>query len=393
MVVAPHRDALEGWQRQGPDEHDSGYVLVDLRRSDGARVVMQVSPPTGAPSLARAPQGDVSYRTCTGVTAAEAVALVRAFAERLSSGAMRLDRAPPSASRPASTHTSTDLAAHTFALQASGFTVLPSLVERDQLGALADIADRALAETNRQLELGATIPEGVFDRAFQVGARGLYLWGDACLRVLESDAMRELSQAVIGRHKLIDVVLFVSHPSAGDDEAGSEGWHRDVEPVTEGPYHTRYLWFMLPIDDFVADNGSTWVVPGSHRLAVPEIPAPASGMHRYPSRVQMLLDAGDALVLDPATLHSRGHNTTDRSRRMLNFMVCHEETPLIWQWDFVGRSVRAKATPRVRELLGGALSAEERAAFAAKATPLTHLQRGHAIRTPAWPALPSDWEE
>jgi ectoine hydroxylase-related dioxygenase (phytanoyl-CoA dioxygenase family) len=389
------------WRVTGIERED-GVIVLETSTPEGTRHLQLTA--AGASAAAYRVVGDVavSYRPTAAPASREFLATLdrvlpraeRLFSRLVHVGAVAATARPTVVSEPVPP-TQPDLSNHVFALQASGFTVLRSLVDRDRVAALGDLADRAMAETRRQLDRGAVIPDSVFDRQFQLGTRGLYMWGDACMQLLESHTIEQLCEAVIGAHKLIDVVLFVSHPAAGNDARASEGWHRDVAPVIAEPYRAQYLWFIVPIDPFAADNGSTWVVPGSHRLADTSVPPPPqnpSGADRYPSRMQMILDAGDALVLDPAALHSRGHNGTSRPRRMLNVMVCRRDAPLQWLWDFAGQRVRDTASPRVRDLLGGSLPAEERASFAAGLEHVTHLQRNHALRTPAWPALPPDWQ-
>lgn len=77
---------------------------------------------------------------------------------------------------------------------------------------------------------------------------------------------------------------------------------------------------------------------------------------------------------------------------MLNFLVCHQDAAIAWQWDLVGQRIRDAATPRLRELLGGHLSVRERAEIAGR-EPTTSVERAHALRSHAWPALPDDWRE
>jgi hypothetical protein len=331
------------------------------------------------------------------VTPAEAFEITRAFAEELDAGAIDLTPAPRSRTSPAQPAprpqpaSQADLAAHRFALQSSGFTVVPSLLDPRHLDALRDTAERALAETQRQVELGARIPEEAIEHEIHPVARGVYLWGDPVLRLAEHEAVRVLCEEMIGPHKLIDVILFVCLPSPHMTDDEVEGWHRDIEFEPDAP-RPRYLWFMFPLDDFRSDNGATWVVPGSHRVPEPRTPRPERGLHRFPSRVQMFLKAGDALVLDPTTLHSRGRNISDRPRRMLNMMICHEAVPVHWQWDRAGKKIRETASERVRTLLGGKLSDEERAAFVKNNPPTTRIQRHVTTQSPAWPALPADWK-
>ncbi len=396
------------WRRGAALVDRQGSVVIDLHRADGASVSVVVSRNADGPSIARVPGARVSYSRYAGVSSGEAALVAKRFAQSLATNEGKIEElfaaAQPVAGPPPTTDTSgvasptsprtavparVPLSAHTFALRASGFTLLPDFVSREEIPELGAAADRALAATRRKLDEGAKVPAVVFDRDFYFGARSIYLWGDAPLRLLENETMRELTQAVIGPHKLLEMLLFDSAPAPEVDWLETEGWHRDVEPV---PGATRYLWFMLPLDGYRADNGSTWVVPGSHHLPAEEITAPSEGPHRFMSRVQILLQAGDALVLDPTVLHSRGHNTTKLPRRMLNVMLCHETTPIQNNdhWTHAGRKLRESASPRVREMLGASPSPEARAALASGT--MTAIERVYGGRTPAWPALPDDWE-
>lgn len=287
------------------------------------------------------------------------------------------------------------LAAHTFALNASGFTVLPNIVGPEALREIADAADRAMQATRRRVAEGGQIPKDLFEHDYYFGARHLHLWSDNALRFLEHPQVRDLSEAVIGPHKLFEMVLLTSLPAPHVDWLGTEGWHRDVEPIVGTPYRTHYLWFMLLIDDYREDNGATWVVPGSHRLDSSELTAPPGGPGRFPSRVQALAKAGDVLVIDPSTLHSRGHNRSAHPRRMLNVMLCHQSTRLLENhWEHAGRKVRAGASPAIREMLGGPPpGADESAAPAQSDVPIVEAQLYYGRRSPAWPALPDDWQE
>lgn len=390
------QSALAGWRCRRTDDGTRDNMLFELVSHGGGRVDIEVSPAGAGPAFCQTRAGGVSYRRFAGVTAAEAMAVTKAFAEELEAGGIDRSPAARSSVRPSRwaprpvPESEADLAAHRFALASSGFTVLPSLLDAAHLDELRDAAARALAETQRQVEMGEPIPEDAIEHEIHPVARGIYLWGDAVLRLVENEAVRRLCDAIIGPHKLIDVSLFVCLPSPEMTDVQVEGWHRDI--AYDPDERRRYLWFILPLDDFGLDNGSTLLVAGSHRIPDPESERPDPGLHRFPSRVKMLLKAGDALALDPMTYHSRGRNITEHPRRMLNIMICHEDVPVHWQWDHAGQRIRDNASERIRTLLGGQLSAEERAAFARANPPATRLARNVMAHSGAWPALPPDWQ-
>jgi len=108
------------------------------------------------------------------------------------------------------------------------------------------------------------------------------------------------------------------------------GWHRDhSSALIPDSVHHQYLWFFFLLDDFTAETGGTWLVPGSHRMRANE------KLHwdenfdptadHYPSKVQVTASAGDLVIVDPNTLHSSGVNHTDRPRRTLNVRIAHRQ--------------------------------------------------------------------
>lgn len=90
-------------------------------------------------------------------------------------------------------------------------------------------------------------------------------------------------------------------------------WHRDLpyqHYVSSSPLAVNAL---LCVDDFTLDNGSTFVLPASHKTV------------NYPSdayigrnALQVEAKAGQYILLDCMLFHSGGFNRTDKERRAVN---------------------------------------------------------------------------
>ena len=90
-------------------------------------------------------------------------------------------------------------------------------------------------------------------------------------------------------------------------------WHRDLPYqhfVSSTPLAINALFC---IDHFTLDNGSTFVLPGSHKVS-----AFPSDKYRERNAVQVEAKAGQYILLDCMLFHSGGFNTTQTQRRAVN---------------------------------------------------------------------------
>lgn len=91
--------------------------------------------------------------------------------------------------------------------------------------------------------------------------------------------------------------------------------HRDIRSYSgELPLLLNTL-FML--DNFTAQNGSTYLMPGSHRLAE----KPSEEVFEK-AKVQAIANAGSLLVFDSNLWHRGGDNSSEHSRRSVTPMFC-----------------------------------------------------------------------
>lgn len=358
------------WTEEVVRVDPTGNVYVRLSRK-GHSVLLQLSPRDTQPRvLSRTRMGDVSYTEVSGMREQEAVAVARAYAVRLGEGRspvgrtfphLTVARASGSSAPPAPAEGraltpdggAVEPEIHTFSLLGSGYTAVRGAFSSDEVAALCADVERALEAMRPVVKAGRELAYTFYDRDTYLGTRCMYCWGDACLQLLDNDLIQRVCDAVIGPHKLFDMTSHSALPAKQFDRERLEAWHRDIDVFDDSPPHVRYLWFFLYLDDFTADNGATWIVPGSQRIPNDRLPDEALGAERFPTRVQLLGQAGDLVVINPSALHTVGHNTTDRSRRMINISICHADVrPLLDHWAIAGPAIQPRANERLRRMLG-----------------------------------------
>ena len=117
-------------------------------------------------------------------------------------------------------------------------------------------------------------------------------------------------------------------------------------PRPSFPISANSMWFL---DDFTRDNGATWVVPGSHQRLIEQ---PQSGVE-YEDAVQVEGAKGSVMIMNGAIWHRSGTNTTERDRvALLGFFCRSFLKPQQDHLSIVDQSVVARATPKLRQLLG-----------------------------------------
>jgi hypothetical protein len=245
---------------------------------------------------------------------------------------------------------------HLRELDELGYTLVRRQLDPAILPALRDIAQRAsddyIAAWRGGLEL-ATVrivdtPDKTrkFDR--DPNAKAAYLWGDEALGLLDHDTVHELAEGAMGACVLHDVIA----NTLRTEPDRPWGFHRDHgHGFTATRKHT-YLWFFFILDGFTADNGSTWVVPGTHAYGPgepePEVEMGPDSADPYADRRrQMLGDPGDLMIINPGLLHSGGANRTPHPRRTLNVRVTRPDGDIyIDHWHIAGSERRAKMSTR-----------------------------------------------
>lgn len=122
--------------------------------------------------------------------------------------------------------------------------------------------------------------------------------------------MTVLSKLIAGKFILNQQNCIVNPPN----ENYSQGaWHRDLpyqHYVSNSPLAINALFC---VDDFTLDNGSTFVLPASHK----SINCP-SNTYITANSLQIEAKAGQFILLDCMLFHSGGFNRTSIERRAIN---------------------------------------------------------------------------
>ncbi len=203
-------------------------------------------------------------------------------------------------------------------------------------------SDTALAEAAEHIQnLGFAVVDSGYSlsetqhiaKAFdQAKASYLRLYGEASLKAInEQHTLRALlthgGDVFIGLALNDKVLSLVTHLLTGKfilnqqngiinpaQETYNQGaWHRDLPYqhfVSSKPLAINALFC---IDDFTADNGATYVLPASHKMA-----ALPSERYIQKNAVQIKATAGQFIVLDAMLFHAGGRNQTHADRRAVN---------------------------------------------------------------------------
>lgn len=240
-----------------------------------------------------------------------------------------------------------DIRAHAAAVIERGYTIIPAQVDGEQIAALGAAADRALDKVSRLMASGVQ-PAHTQINAHVRSARCFYTWDASCRRLLGHPTVHALGQAVLKQPRLWEMTVLEALPMPQDAELGPFGWHRDFSAVAEDGLQQAYLWVFTCLTDVTADNGATWVVPGSHRNPALRPPSADGG----DEAVQLTARAGDIVAINPAMLHRVGENRTAAGRRLALVGLCHSDRrPLLNHWSIAGAELRRALPEPVQALL------------------------------------------
>ena len=184
-------------------------------------------------------------------------------------------------------------------------------------------------------------------------ARCFYTWDASSLRLLGHPTVHALGKAVLKQPRLWEMTVLEALPMPKDAELGPFDWHRDFSAAPADGLQQAYLWVFTCLTDVTADNGATWVVPGSHRNPALWPPSAGEGARAAPAEaVQLIARAGDMVAINPAMLHRVGENRTAAGRRLALVGLCHgDRAPLLNHWSIAGAELRRSLPEPVQALL------------------------------------------
>lgn len=245
---------------------------------------------------------------------------------------------------------------HAYSVISSGYTLLPNQIGESDMRALRESVVQALDAIEKARGQGRNDP--IFNYP---STQCMYCWGDACLDLLEHEAIHDLTAELMREYRLWGYNMLARAPRSDGNPPNplsledGVGLHQDFSIPFHGSPRPFYLWHFVCLDDVTPENGATWVVPGSHRAT--DLSLPKHGEHRTfsgGSAQQICAKAGDIITLNPCCYHTPGPNYSKIWRRYLAVQLCYISLPPLHDhWTIAGRSIQQKVSDRTRKLLRG----------------------------------------
>ena len=223
-----------------------------------------------------------------------------------------------------------------------GMCLFENALTFDELESLREAVDRQAAAERK---LGKLAPPGALGNNKQ-GLSNLVNKGRVFLDIVEREETDQLAGYLLGKHFLLSSLTGgVFHGPTTEPQP----LHRDQGqvPATADFPAACNLFYLL--DDFHPDNGSTCIVPGSHRWAAEDQINPPS----RDKEVQIEAPAGSIFCWDGRLWHGTGVNKTGEPRRHVTTYCC---LPWMRQQENWGvtwlQEVLDDASPKLRARLG-----------------------------------------
>jgi ectoine hydroxylase-related dioxygenase (phytanoyl-CoA dioxygenase family) len=241
-------------------------------------------------------------------------------------------------------------AQHAQAIRTVGYTILPP----ETIG-----ADRVARARARLAEL-LTDDEERFGRDFllQVEEWGrtrlLANRGQVFLELLELPRVHELVAHVLGEYRVLYYNGTSLVPYQGRAQTGGGRWHVDLGLCTGSPLWLNVFYLL---EDFTAENGATYVIPGSQQRPFPGRGDADLIAALEATKLQVLAPAGAVVVFDSTIWHAAGDNRTATPRLMIAAVMGARRGNAAYRPQFdhaaaISPQVQATLSPLVRRLLG-----------------------------------------
>lgn len=129
-------------------------------------------------------------------------------------------------------------------------------------------------------------------------------------------------EAVIGqRYKLSSLNYRAAKPSQGLQKLHVD-WKNTV--VNREYQVCNSIWLL---DDFTEHNGSTRIVPKSHKLSSLPDEVMADPLEKHPEEIRIIAPAGSVFIFNSHVWHGGTTNQTDKVRRSIHSYFCRRELP------------------------------------------------------------------
>ncbi len=113
---------------------------------------------------------------------------------------------------------------------------------------------------------------------------------------------------------------------AAKPKQGLQKLHVDWKnTVVDGSYKVcNSIWLL---DDFTEYNGSTRIVPKSHKLSSLPDEVMADPLEKHPDEIRIIAPAGSVFIFNSHVWHGGTTNQTDQVRRSIHSYFCSREQP------------------------------------------------------------------
>jgi len=233
-----------------------------------------------------------------------------------------------------------DLDARIQELDLCGYTVLQSGFSTDVLDDLRGRLERFLSE--QEARFGGKDALRRISEADTL--RAPLLWDESFLDVAIHPQLIELCRRILGDYFIVNQQNGIRNPPVQTGHRQTS-YHRDLPYqhfVSSRPLAINAL---LCLDAFSPENGSTHVLPGSHKVEY----FPDDRVVRA-IEVAVNVPAGSYLILNSMLFHCAGTNTTKVARRAVNTVF---SAPIIRQQIALPPNLEGRySDPWLRRLLG-----------------------------------------
>jgi ectoine hydroxylase-related dioxygenase (phytanoyl-CoA dioxygenase family) len=194
----------------------------------------------------------------------------------------------------------------TYEFDTVGFTVIRNVLESNFV---KNLRERLLAATEAQNESYC----GERHQNDQWMVHNLMFADQSFLDLLDNKAMLEMLDYALGDTSLIYAYQSSSMPANGTNY--SNRVHVDCPRWIEN--HNTNVGIIFPLNDFNAQSGGTYFLPGSHKS-----PLMPSEEYFYAKATQVECKSGDLVFFNARTVHSGGENLTNEPRAAITINCC-----------------------------------------------------------------------
>lgn len=188
-----------------------------------------------------------------------------------------------------------------------GYTLIPNVMTATE----CEQAQEKLLDVYQRQEDSYKLKGGLSFINEENMSRCPLVYDDFFSRIFLKPELMSLVQSYIGEHYILHLQNGILNKPVGKHYQSA--WHRDLphqEWVISKPLAISAL---ICISDFSNNNGSTVVLPHSHKQDI--IPSP-----EYISKhqKQIIADKGTAIIFDSMLFHRAGENKSDHARYAIN---------------------------------------------------------------------------